>query len=329
MSRGETFIFAGPEIGERNDAIAKSRAALTEKYSSPLEEHSFYVGETTTGEIISLLLNASLFCDARLVFVKSAELIKKKDDVESFISYIKAPADDTTLIFITDENGIDKKIEDAAISFGAHYKHIFWEMFEERKESWIRNYFKREGFSITDDGIAAILEMVENNTDALRRECSAITLFFLNKNKKTLDAEDIESVLSAARSVSAFSLFQAICTGDFTKSLSLMHALLDAGENTYMIFSAIISSFKRFRDFCVLSAAGKGSNDFELRKVGITSLKAKSDYRAGAKFFGLDKADELIALCVKSDLQLRQTDSSYQCILMDMFLHNIFKLKRE
>ncbi|GHT48215.1 DNA polymerase III subunit delta [Spirochaetia bacterium] len=326
MKRGECFIFAGPEIGERQDEVAKLRAAMTQNYKSAPEENSFYIGETPNGEIISLLLNGSLFSPARLVFVKSAELIKKKEEVEGFLSYIKAPSDDTILVFVTESNGIDKKIEDAVIAYGKNYKHIFWEMFEDRKETWIRNYFRREGFTISDDGIAAILELVENNTDALRRECSALALFLAGKGAKSIGAADVEAVLSKTRSDSAFTLFSAICAGDFAKSLALLHFLLDSGENTYMIFSTIVSGFKRFRDYCELAITGKAGNDFELKKVGITSMKARSDYNLASKYFGLNKANQLIALCVKSDLQLRQSDSSLQEILMDMFLYNIFKL---
>ncbi|GMO39042.1 MAG: DNA polymerase III subunit delta [Termitinemataceae bacterium] len=325
MVKGESFIFAGQEIGERQDEIEKLRTAIKERYNIVPEESSFYIGEDSVSQIVSILLNGSLFSDARLFFVKNAELLKKKDEIELFLSYIKKPADDTTLVFITESNSIDKKLEEAVLSFGKNYKHIFWELFDDRKEMWLRNFFKRQGFIIDNDGINAILEMVENNTDALRRECSTISFFFNSKNEKNkvITAADIEALLSKTRSETAFTLFSAICEADFSKSLSLLHTLLSSGETPASIFPGLIWCFKRFRDYCTLSMNGT-ANEFELRKVGISTQKNKNDCRIAAKNFGFDAVNNFIALCAKYDIQSRVNDTSMHQLLMDLFLYKIF-----
>ncbi|MDR2841721.1 MAG: DNA polymerase III subunit delta, partial [Spirochaetaceae bacterium] len=176
MPAGTTLIFAGPEIGEKQDEIAKVRKTISEKNGSQLEETSFYAFDVQVSKIVSVLLNASLFSQARLIIVKNAEYIKKKEDIETLVNYIQAPCEDTTLILTSDLSGIDKKIEDAVLKMpnGKNNKRIFWELFEDRKEQWVRTFFKNAGVIIDQEGIAAVLEMVENNTDALRRECSGL-----------------------------------------------------------------------------------------------------------------------------------------------------------
>jgi DNA polymerase-3 subunit delta len=326
MSKGECFIFAGEEIGERQDEIEKMRKALKEKYGTAPEETSFYASETSASTIVSQLLNASLFCDARLIFVKNADQIKK-EEAAMYASYVKTPMEDTTLIFITEERGIDKKIEDAVLSFGKNYKHIFWELSEDQKEMWVRNFFKRQGFLIGEDGVDAILELIENNTDALRRECSALALFYGGKDEKnkTITADDIEKLLSKTRSEYAFTLFDALCVADYSKCLALVRALLASGNNPISIFAGLNWCFKRFRDYCDLQSSGM-LNDFELRKVGITTKKNQNNYRLCAKSFGVKNCDKLIAICAEYDLEARKSDTMLQQILMDMFLHKIFKL---
>ena len=127
MAKGLCYLFTGPEIGERQDAIQRIRQELTKKYGASPEEQSFYASETAVSDIVSVLRNGSLFSDVRLILVKNAESIKKKEDVELLGAYIAQPQEDTTLILISDEIGIDKKLE-AAIP--KEQKKIFWELFE-------------------------------------------------------------------------------------------------------------------------------------------------------------------------------------------------------
>ncbi|GMO29419.1 MAG: DNA polymerase III subunit delta [Termitinemataceae bacterium] len=327
MSNGVCYIFAGEEIGERQDEIEKIRKSIKDKYGTPPEEVSFYASETPASAIVSQLLNGSLFCDARLFFIKNADQIKK-DEAAMYASYIKSPMEDTTLIFVTEQRNIDKKIEDAVVSFGKNFKHIFWELSEDQKEVWVRNFFKRKNFFIDNDGVDAVLELVENNTDALRRECSALSLFYSGANaKKTITAADIEALLSKTRSESAFTLFDALCEANYTKCLSLTRTLLASGNNPISIFAGLNWCFKRFRDYCILQANGM-LNDFELRKAGITTKKNQNSYRLCAKNFGTNNCDKLIALCAEYDLEARKNDTNLQQILMDMFLHKVFGLER-
>jgi DNA polymerase III delta subunit len=67
------FIFLGPELGKKQDAID----AVKKKFSGA-EESVFYSGETPAGTICDTLQNHSLFAEKRIVIVKNAELIKKK-----------------------------------------------------------------------------------------------------------------------------------------------------------------------------------------------------------------------------------------------------------
>ena len=57
MANGESFLFLGPELGEKQDAIERLRGELTKKYGVPPEETSFYAGDTPAANITSFLLN--------------------------------------------------------------------------------------------------------------------------------------------------------------------------------------------------------------------------------------------------------------------------------
>ncbi|MDR2096038.1 MAG: DNA polymerase III subunit delta [Treponema sp.] len=314
MAKGSTYIFLGPEIGEKEEAIQEIRRKLQGSRRA-VEEMSFYAGETTVPGIVSILRNGSLFADARLFLIKNAEVLKKKEETESIAAYIKTPQDDTVLILISENTVIDKVIENAA---GAAGKKLFYELFENRKIEWVATFFSRQGCRISEDGITAILEMVENNTEALRRECSRLILF-LGK-EKVIEAEDVEKWLSHTREESAFTLFSRIASGDFSKSLESMRTLLAAKETPIAIFGGLASCFRKLRSYAHLLEEGRGYDDFELKKIGLGHPKSRQDYTQARRRYD---ADACLALIAEYDFKIRSTGSALEALTMDIFLYKL------
>ncbi|MDR0383511.1 MAG: DNA polymerase III subunit delta [Spirochaetaceae bacterium] len=326
IANGENFLFLGPELGEKQDAVNRIRVEMTAKHGSPPEETSFYAGDTPAADIISFLLNASLFSSARLILVKNAELLKKKEDAASFAAYLKAPARDATLILISDAVSIDKTIENAVPKSA---KHIFWEMFENKKPEWVRSYFRREGFSVDEDAVNAILELVENNTGALRQECSRLALFAGGKNggKSAITAAEVEKWLSHTRCESAFTLFSALACGNLSKSVEILNALLAAQETSVSIIAGLTWCFRRFRDYCELAARGETS-DFELKKIGIATAKGRRDYADAERTFGLNAADVFLDISAEYDLAAREGGAAVESILLHIYLYKLWSLRK-
>jgi DNA polymerase-3 subunit delta len=316
MAKGRSYLYLGPEIGEKQDAIAELRRQLGES-AGAVEYSSFYAGETPITDITAVLRNGSLFADVRLILVKNAEALKgaetkKKADVELLASYMEAPRDDTILVLVSDEIKLDARLEKAA---GPANKRVFWELFENRKTAWVENFFRREGFRITAEGVDAVLELVENNTDALRRECSRLMLF-LGKDRPA-DAADVEKWLAHSREESAFTLFSRIASGDLTRAVEILHTLLAAKESAPAIIACLASCFRKLRAYRRLTDSGV-NDEFEFKKIGVASSRARKDYAAA---IGRNlNADRCLALAAEYDLRIRSTGTAAESILMDILV---------
>jgi DNA polymerase-3 subunit delta len=317
MAAGFCRLFLGPEIGKKQDALEEIRSSLPGE--APPEETSFYAGETPVSQITAALRNGSLFADSRLFLVKNAELIKKKDEVELLAAYIAAPQEDTALILVSEQTSLAKGLEDAA---GRENRKIFYELFENQKTEWVDAFFRRAGFSISPDAIETILELVENNTDALRRDCSRLTLF-LNKDT-VISPEEVEKWLSHTREESAFTLFSRIAGGDFSKALESLHTLLAAKEAPPAILAGLAWCFRKLRDYLSLAAAGR-LTDFELRKIGLAAPKARDDYAKAAGRYHAAGVEACLAWTAEYDILLRSSGLAFESILMDLYLYKIFQ----
>ncbi|MDR0526556.1 MAG: DNA polymerase III subunit delta [Spirochaetaceae bacterium] len=320
MSKGLCYCFLGPELGEKKEAIDAVRTRLKKEYGEAPEETSFYIGESDVSEVVSFALNGSLFSSCRMIFVKNAELIKKKDEVASLAAYIKSPGDGDAVFFISEQTKIENALEKC---FTGENKKIFWELFEEKKTQYLERFFKQAGCVIESEAVSLILEYIENNTDALRQECSKIALYVKSKGSNTINTQIIEQLLVHSKQETVFSLFSAIAGADFARSISVARALFASKTEPQMIFGFLAPAFRKLRDYCELAARGADS-DFELKKIGISTL-GKKDYYAARRAYGDAAADAMLAITAEYDIAIR-ANSRQQELIMDMYLYQIYKL---
>lgn len=318
-SPAPVWLFTGPEIGERNAAVDQLKAFATKTHGNP-EMHTLYSADTPLGQVISLLQNGSLFASARFVVLRNAELIKKKEDVSQLVSWATSSAgrEDVFLVLISDSIGIDKKIE-ACVS--KDRKKIFWELFENRKQQWITSFFRKEGYQIDPDAVDAILETVENNTDALRTACSRLILFFSPDHQITED--DIETYLSHNREENAFTLFDALSKQNLENALSILEKIsLSKESSPVQIIAGLTYCFRRLGDWHRLAAQGV-RDDFALKRAGFSGKRAQEQYRRAASAWNLLSASRILALLAQTDSAIRDGGNVVHRILLDTCIVNI------
>jgi DNA polymerase-3 subunit delta len=317
--RGRCFLFLGPELGEKDDAVREIRRILSSGSGGGPEETSFYAGESAVSDISAALRNASLFADRRLFLIKNAELIKDKSDTELLVSYIRSPQAGTTVVFLSDEIKVAKALDDAV---PPDSKKIFWELFENRKAPWVRDFFTQRGCRINDGGIAVVLELVENNTEALKRECGRLALFY--GRDRLIGAEDVEEWLSHTREESSFTLFSRIAAGDLTKCLESLHSLLGAKESFLSILGGLSWCFRRLRDYQGLMESGGPDagrvGDLEFKKIGLGSVKSRGDYIQADRRYGRGAADRFLSLAAEYDTAIRAGGGPLETLLLEMFI---------
>jgi DNA polymerase-3 subunit delta len=331
QGQGRSFLFLGPELGEKDDAVEEIRRTLGAPEGNPgfseksgFEEISFYAGDTPAAGIGAALRNGSLFTDTRLFLIKNIEAVKKKDELDLLASCVKFTQQGTVVILLSDETRVSKVLEDAVPPAG---RRIFWELFENRKAGWVRDFFRRAGCRVSEEGIARILELVENNTEALKRECGRLAQF-LGK-EKIIGADDAEEWLSHSREESSFTLFSRLAAGDLSGSLESLHTLLGAKESFQSILGGLGWCFRRLRDYQALAESGRlrgdRSDDFELKKIGLSSPKGRGDYLQANRIYGPGAADRFLSLTAEYDIRLRSSGSALEVLLLEMFLYKIVK----
>jgi DNA polymerase III subunit delta len=309
-------ILAGPETGRRNERIAQIREECTKEWGSAPEEHKLYAFETDVQALLGILRNGSLFSAGKLVILFSAELVKGKADTSALAAYIRKPADTTTLLLVTEGYGLEKPLEDAA---GKEHKKTFWELSEGEKTQWVRDFFRREGLEAEGDAVDAILELVENNTEALKAECARLALFSPRGTKIT--SESVESYIAHNREEDAFSLFDRMASGSLEKAYETLDAILVSREGSGIgLMAGLLWSFRRLRSLHEALASGV-PYDQAARSLRITSRKLQAVYDAARRRWPPAACSALIAFGVETDAQLRAMGTIYERLLLELFVY--------
>ena len=315
------YLLLGPELGEKKEFIKNLKKKLEKKYSSPPEEYSFYPYDTETADIISILQNISLFSASKLVIINNFTEIKKKD-IDLITGYLKNPADDTFLVLTDDGLRADAKIEK---QIPPPNKKIFWEMFENKKKSWIVNFFRRENIEIDSSAVDFLTDMLESSTDVLADECGKLIRFFNPGDRIT--EESIESFFYDRKEENIFSLFDRLAGCDLQKSIETAKNVFLSGESSpVQMLSGLLWQLRNLYELKKLTDERKPFQE-ACQLLRIRSKKMQKTFQTALKNYSLSEIESLISMIAEFDIFFRNTRQDIQHIIFPLFIYYFIEKK--
>ena len=323
----QVYLFIGPEFGERNDKVDSVKTELKKRFGNEIDEFLFYAGDVKISDVVNQLSSESLFSAGTCVVLKNAELIKKKDEVAMLGDWINScTIQSNVLILVSDETSVDSKLDKL---IPKENKKVFWEMFENRKEEWVRGFFQKNGFRIEADVPSLILDMVENNTEALRSECERF--FFCFPTDHIISAKDVEQILAHNREENAFTLFDAMSENGLNPSrrfenslLILQKILLSKGSGgSVMLLAGLVSCFRKLSVWHAIHANGNYPTDIDLKASGFASKKAQTQYANAARVWSYPQCAAIVALLAETDMNIRSSGTAFQDTRLFLLVYEI------
>ena len=327
------YLLTGPEIGERNDYIEKLKADVKKRFGAS-DDYLFYAADTRVQDVVARLRTESLFCPATVIVLRGAEQIKFKDDIALLGEWVASvtpsakntsPAESSVLILVSDAVSVDAKLEKLVPK---EHKKIFWELFEERKEAWVQNFFRKNGYAIDADAVDTVLAMVENNTEELRNECGRFFLCFPQDH--VITGADVEQLLAHNREESAFTLFDAMADADSSVQKRLEGALqilqkilLTKNGNAVMLIAGLASCFRRLLAWHRLHAHGAYADDITLRQNGFAGKTIRAQYARAARVWTQGQAAGIVALLSKTDMEIRALGTAFVETQLTLMVYEI------
>lgn len=334
------FLLLGPEEGEKAEFIKREKDKIRSLYPD-FEDYVFFGGDEDGGGLSSALSQSSLFSSYRFVVLKHYENVKKTDETYLALDDFGSNAqDDCTLIVTTTETS-SANLPKALVSLaGKENTIVFWEMFDNEKRRWIREFSSKEGYRITEDAIDEILSSVDNNTQEMKNLVGSITNFLkIQKSEnKTIDLETIEAYSVRTKGENGYSLFRAIGEGNLEKALlSVQSILLNDSRDMIPALSVLATSFRRLEACITMRNDRKSENEIfdsvtfvspyssrpgSKRNVGVGG-REKDLYRKAMKIYSLEDTGRIISLLGRYDTIIKSSSTDLLKLYAEKLVYSI------
>ncbi len=182
-----------------------------------------YASDTNPQAVVEAARRYPVFAQRQLVIVREAQGFRNLDLLDS---YIANPAPETVLVLRFTGKSPDKR--------SSFYKNLSKssnvEVFEsvavkpEKMWSWVIDYLREKGISITDRDAVLMAEYAGNNLRRMQLELDKL-IQSLPSNIKNITSQDIEKNIGISREFSVFELCSAICNKDKEKAYRIAHHL--------------------------------------------------------------------------------------------------------
>ena len=309
------WLLCGPENGEKIVFLKQLRKKLTEKFGEAPEEHRFYPFESTVSDIISLIKNGSLFSAWKLIIIGQADLLKKAE-IDEIKNYLKNPSNDAVIVLTSDEtslkNGLTKLVP-------KQNSKIFWEMFEGQKKGWLTGFFRNRKINIEAEAIELLLNLIENNTDDMKKECEKLAIYF--GEGAHISKSNIETFFYHGKEENVFSLFNNIAAANLEASIDVLQKIMLGGENnTVQLLGGLMWQIRNLQN--IASELGRGESfQSACNKSNVRAKKAQAVYSEALKHYNEKNIRDIISLTADYDIKLRTARVDQRELTAQLYLY--------
>jgi DNA polymerase III subunit delta len=239
------YLFEGTEIYLRDQSLKKLTESAVDAAMRDFNVASISVAQGNLEGALAMAREFPMISPRRVVVVTGFEAISDDKQLELLKDYLRAPAETTALVFVSD--GLDNR-RNISTMLRKSCEVVSFEPLGEAAPDWVCDYVRRAGSSITPAAAAYLVGMA--GADLMRLSNELEKLITYNGDDRAITREEIDELVRYSREHSNFELSDAVMDGDRKRSLKLLdHIFANPAEPpqtlALLILGAIASNFRR------------------------------------------------------------------------------------
>lgn len=233
---------------------------------------SIYYDIENVSDIIVEASTIGMFDPYKFIVIDSGSyfLQKSEFDISLLEEYFNNYNTNSYLIFILNSGSVDskKKLYKLINDNGTINK---LSVTEEYLDTFVRNYIKDNGFTMSNMDIKFFLGRCNKDIDNIKNELDKLMLYKLEEN--VIDKDDIILLVDEDIDDTVFELVSSILKNDCNKAMKLYYNFINNGMDVSQIIAIIASQIRLL--FQVKRLYNSGKSNEEIAKI----LEFKSPYR--------------------------------------------------
>ena len=191
-----------------------------------------YAKDTPPINVIDAATRLPMMSEYQVVVVKEAQEYKKLEQWEAFEQYFESPSASTILIFAYKYKKFDKRskifkiLQKNAVVFDSDGVKDY------QLPSWISDFVRAKGYSITDKACALVAEYIGNELERIANELGK--LFILFEKGTQINEKHIEDNIGISKDYNVFELTNAILEKDILKANRIVQYFGDNPKATHI-----------------------------------------------------------------------------------------------
>ncbi|MBO0857363.1 MAG: DNA polymerase III subunit delta [Chloracidobacterium sp.] len=231
----------------RDQALKKLLEVAVDESARDFNFARILVAQGNLDDALALARQFPMVSARRMVVVTGFESISDEKQLEALKDYLRAPAETTALVFVSD--ALDNR-RNIATMLRKACEVVSFDPLDERDAApqWIRDYVARAGRLIEPQAAAYLVGMVGVDLTRLSAELDKLINYAGEKGR--IGKTEIDELVRDSREHSNFELTDAILDGDRRRALKLLDRIYaNASERpealSLMILGAIGSNYRK------------------------------------------------------------------------------------
>ncbi len=270
-------------------------------------------------EVVALASAFPMMAERRVVVVKEFEKLATTEPAKEQLSaYLQNPLDSTCLVLVSLQPDFRKK------PFTDLKKRADLveckSLYDNQVPDWIARRIQALGKTADPQACRVLQAYVGNSLRSLQNEIDKLFIFV--GDKKEISGEDVIAVVGASKGYTVFELQNAIGRKDLKEALTILQAMLQAGQSPQMIIVMLTRFFNQLWKLSELK--GKRTPDAETaREVGVHPffLKQLVQFQSG---FSPQQIENGYRALLEADTVLKST-SRDQRVVMDVMIYALVR----
>ncbi len=235
-----------------DDEERKARSVEMLRKSRPADIYD--AAETPPEAIISACNSYSLFGEGTFVLLKNLGSWNATQKAK-IVDYLKDPSPDADLVMLGTKLGAREKLLVAAKEAGE--VHNFEQPTGKALARWAVGYAKKQGLVMPEDVAQELVARCSNDKVRVSRETEKLALYAA----EMATTEDVEVLCPPDLQSNIFAFVDALGTGNRSKALGLLEALVRTGEPPLRIVHMIRRQFRLLARAKALFAGGASRSE--------------------------------------------------------------------
>ncbi|MCO5231390.1 MAG: DNA polymerase III subunit delta [Chitinophagales bacterium] len=250
-------------------------------------------------EVISNCNQYPVFSERRLVILREAQSIARKEQWEILEAYLKNPLTSTVLVILFKHKTLDKRwdVTKKIIANSAYFESV--KIKEEELMPWVKRQIEGMGLSISDTNASIISDNIGNNLQRIINELEKISLVLTQGTE--ISADIIEKYIGVSKDYNVFELSNAIQDFNIAKAVQIIDYFSKNPKSgpLPLVIGTLYSFFSNLWLYYQLSPDER-RNDTHLNKVLGGYYRVKG-VKSASRYYSAQKSEQAITLLADYD----------------------------